>query len=675
MLTVLENTIQFRREGEVLQAEVFGKGIIRVRAGLDRIREENWTLLTPGDVYGHPAGELNGSPGGCPDESAVIRLKEQGAVLKAGDLQLEISRDGRLSFLDGTGRVLLREFWADERDVPARVLKNRGGGMCHIEQFFRAEAEEHFYGLGQEAHDQFDLKGSVLDLCQQNTKSTIPFVVSSKGYGFVWNNPAIGRVEFGNSRTRWVAEEAVQLDYLVIGGGTPAEILKRYFDLTGHSPELPYWATGLWQSKLRYETQDELMEVAREYKRRGIDLSLIVCDYFHWPQQGEWKFDRRYWPDPEGMVRELSEMGIRLLVSVWPTVDMRSENFSFMQENNMLIRSERGPFPLFICRGPESLFDSTNPEARTFVWERIKENYYRLGIRNFWLDEAEPELTPYDYDNLHYHLGNGMQVSSLYPFYYAKAFYDGQRAEGQEEIVNLIRCAWLGSQRFGVVLWSGDIMSDFDSLRRQIKTGLHVAVSGIPWWTTDIGGFHGGDVTSPAYRELFVRWFQFGAFCPVFRMHGFRDKPDRPKASPYSLDSCCYSGGPNEIWSYGEEACEILSHYVEIRERLRTYIFEELKKTSEEGIPLMRPLFYDYPEQEVYDIFDEYHFGPDILVCPVYEAGAGRRKVYLPAGECWVFAGDGREFKGGQWIEVPAPLASIPLFARKGGRISAEILR
>ena len=306
---------------------------------------------------------------------------------------------------------------------------------------------------------------------------------------------------------------------------------------------------------------------------------------------------------------------------------------------------------------------------------RQKRIFVNLGIRNFWLDEAEPEITPYDYDNLRYWIGNGMEVSSLYPFYYAKTFYDGQKEEGQDEIVNLIRCAFLGSQRFGTVLWSGDICSDFDSLRRQIKTGLHVAISGIPWWTTDIGGFHGGDPNSEEYRECLIRWFQFGAFCPVFRMHGFRFKPDRPVVSPMSMDSFCYSGGPNEIWSYGEEAYEILKKYVDIRESLRPYIYRNLKKASEDGTPIMRPLFYDYPDEANYEIFDQYMFGPDLMVCPVYELNRRERKVYLPKGTEWIDSQNGQIYEGGQWIQVLAPLESIPIFIRKGAKIDQTFFR
>lgn len=655
MVKKVGQKIMILNEGEHVQIEPYGSHIVRVRVSAGEIRNLDWTLLEP-------------------ETSQPEIITEKGeTVLVNGDLLVRVTQEGQISYWNKHGKLLLSELWRKERDIGARMIRGKQGGLFHLEQHFRSVEGEHFYGLGQEAHDLFDLKGAALDLCQQNTKSTIPFVISFRGYGFVWNNPAIGRVEFGTSETRWVAEAVAQIDYLVIAGDRPGEIENRYCRLTGFAPKFPEWAAGLWQSKLRYETQEELLGVAREYQKREIPLSMIVCDYFHWPQQGEWKFDRTYWPDAAAMVKELEEMGVHLLVSIWPTVDPRSENYLEMREQNMLIRAERGPGALVYCRGPETYYDPTNPEARKFVWERVKENYYSLGIRNFWLDEAEPEIGPYDYDNLRYWIGNGMEVSSLYPFYYAKTFYDGQKESGQDEIINLIRCAFLGSQRFGVVLWSGDICADFDSLRRQIKTGLHVAVSGIPWWTTDIGGFHGGDPDSKEYRECMIRWFQFGAFCPVFRMHGFREKKDRPKSPPVTLDGFCYSGGPNEIWSYGEEAYEIMKHYVEIRERLRPYICRQFELASKEGIPVMRPLFFDFTEEICYEIFDQYLFGPDIMVCPVYEKGRRERRVYLPSGHTWIDTAVGKEYQGGCWITVEAPLERIPLFLRKGTDLAVEL--
>jgi len=453
---------------------------------------------------------------------------------------------------------------------------------------------------------------------------------------------------------------------LIFYGEAPAELVEKYSDLTGKAPMLPEWAAGFWQSKLRYRTQEELLNVAREYKRRGLPLSVIAIDYFHWPEQGDWKFDPKYWPDPEAMVNELNEMGVKLMVSIWPTVSTTSENHSEMSEKGLLITTERGVPVLSIFRGCTTFFDATNPEARAFVWKKVKENYYKYGIKMFWLDESEPGMEP-DFDNVRYHLGNGLEVSNIYPYYYAKTFYDGMRSSGENEIVNLIRCAWIGSQRFGVVVWSGDIPSTFESLRNQIKAGLNISLCGIPWWTTDIGGFVGGDPEDPKFRELIVRWFQFGVFCPIFRLHGNRNPlpKDPDKCDAYEL-----TGGPNEVWSFGEEAYEIIKDLLWLRERIKPYILEQMKIASERGTPVMRPLFFDFPHDEItYTIEDEYMFGPDILVAPVVYEGARSRRVYLPKGAKWTDVNDGKVYKGGQWIECAAPLDVIPVFLKDNAAI------
>lgn len=281
----------------------------------------------------------------------------------------------------------------------------------------------------------------------------------------------------------------------------------------------------------------------------------------------------------------------------------------------------------------------------------------------FWLDEAEPEMRPYCFDNVRYYLGNGLEVGNIYPFYYAKAFYDGMKKRGQKEIVNLVRCAWLGSQRLGVVLWSGDIPSDFDSLRCQIKAGLHTAMCGIPWWTTDIGGFFGGDPKDPEFVELLIRWFEYGAFCPVMRLHGNR-MPYQPQFGTTG-GAECVSGAPNEIWSFGDKVYEICKKYIELREAMRPYIRTLMEAAHEKGTPVMRPLFYDFPADSVcWENESQYMFGPDILVAPVMEKGQQTKEVYLPAGARWTNAWTKEVLDGGQTVVVDTPIDQIPLFTR-----------
>ena len=656
------NRIIWETAGELVYIEPYGRDAIRFRSSKSlRIDEAlNWTLEEPA------------SP-----EGVIIEADDEKACMTNGKIQVTITGDGTVTYRNTrTGKVLLEEYWIDGRVHTAPLRRAReyrvtSGNQFKISLYFKAEPGEHFYGMGQDANDCFDLKGSTVELLQKNGKCTIPYTYSSRGYGFIWNNPAIGRAEFVNNHTMWHVQCAKQIDYVIIAGDTPGEINETFTAITGRAPMLPEWAAGFWQCKLRYETQEELLQVAREYKRRGLPISVIVIDYFHWTMQGEWKFDPEKWPDPKAMVSELESMGIKLMVSVWPTIDPRSENYAYMREHNYILRGERGVDVVFMFFGPQTYVDTTHPGAREFFWSRAKKNYYDYGIRTFWLDEAEPEMRPYDYDNVRMYLGNGEEVSNIYCVGFVKAFYDGLKAQG-EEVCNLVRCAWLGSQRYGVVLWSGDIASTFDSLRKQLKAGLNVAMCGIPWWTTDIGGFINGDPESEEFRELMIRWFEFGVFCPIFRLHGFRlPYPVRDILNP---DGYCGSGGPNEVWSFGEEAYEIIRRYMYVREELKPYIMGQMKLASEDGTPVMRPLFYDFcGDKNVYDIGDEYMFGPDLLVAPVVELGARKRMVYLPEGCRWKDAGTGMVYDGGTRIEADAPLDTIPLFLKEDARLSLQM--
>ncbi|MGN0479671.1 MAG: TIM-barrel domain-containing protein, partial [Hominenteromicrobium sp.] len=307
-------------------------------------------------------------------------------------------------------------------------------------------------------------------------------------------------------------------------------------------------------------------------------------------------------------------------------------------------------------------YDATNPEAREFVWNEVKKNYYDKGVRIFWLDEAEPEYSYYDFDNYRYHLGPNVQIGNIYPKCYAQTFYEGMEQAGQKNILNLLRCAWAGSQKYGALVWSGDIHSSFESFRNQFAAGLNMGIAGIPWWTTDIGGFHGGDPNDEAFREVFARWFQYGTFCPVMRLHGDRE----PHALPLSPANGgrMPSGGPNEVWSYGETIYEMCSKYMFLRERLRPYITGLMRDAHEKGSPVIRPMFYDFPQDGVcWENDTQYMFGGSLLVAPVMEAGQRKKNVYLPEGT-WYNAWTGEALTGGRVIEADAPLDVIPVFTR-----------
>jgi len=652
----------YQQNNEIIQIEPWGKDSLRIRASRNPVLAEDLPgALLPVELH-----------------TPVISTSERLGMIQNGGIRAEIHIQGdfngsraELHFFNATTEVeILAETASYFPKYPSRYYKPAGGDTYKIEQRFQAYDGEKIYGLGQHQHGLLDQKGSVIDLAQVNTEVCIPFMLSNRGYGFLWHNPAVGRVELGNTMTRWVAEATRQIDYWITAGETPAAILSNYADAVGHAPMLPEWAAGFWQCKLRYRTQEELLKVAREHKRRGLPLSVIVIDFFNWSKQGDWRFDTTCWPDPDAMVQELDEMGVKVMVSIWPTVNPLSQNFAEMRRRGLLVQTELGvPATMdFIDTGQEGkvyvhYYDATQPEARAFIWEQVREGYYKHGIKVYWLDACEPEIKPRDFENLRYHLGNGQTITNIYPFLNAQAFYEGMKTEGETEIINLCRSAWAGSQRFGAALWSGDIQSSFEDFRNQIPAGLNAAISGIPWWTTDIGGFFNGDIHSPSFRELIVRWFQYGTFCPLFRLHGNRLPAEETGDGPWS-------GGPNEVWSFGDQAYEIIKELLFLRERLRPYIMAQMALAHKDGIPPMRPLFFDYPnDTECWNIEDEMMFGPDLLVAPILHEGVRSRKVYLPSGDSWRDPWIGKVYEGGDWIEVEAPLEQIPLFLRGDAKL------
>lgn len=660
MLRIENSKLIYHYDAEEVWIEAWGNNALRIRATKEcRMSEEDWALCKRGEARSR------------------IELTETGAKIENGKIYAEITKLGKVMVYRADGRLLLEEYCRNRRDlldkkcsaieVEAREFKPIPGGNYHLTmRFVSVDKEEKIYGMGQYQQPYLDLKGLDLELAHRNSQASVPFAISSLGYGFLWNNPGVGRAVFGKNIMSFEAYSTKMLDYWIVAGDTPAEIEEAYATVTGTVPMMPEYGLGFWQCKLRYQTQEELLEVAREYKRRNLPIDLIVIDFFHWPRQGEWKFDPVYWPDPDGMVRELKEMGIELMVSIWPTVDRESENYEEMQEKGYLIRTERGFRVGLNFQGATIHFDATNPGAREYIWDKVRKNYYEKGIRVFWLDEAEPEYTVYDFDNYRYYLGTNLQIGNIYPVAYAKAFYEGMEKEGQENIVNLIRCAWAGSQKYGTLVWSGDIASSFESMRDQLAAGLSIGIAGIPWWTTDIGGFHGGNPDDPKFRELFVRWFEWGTFCPVMRLHGDRE----PRQPQYGTTggAACASGAANEVWSYGEEVYEICKKYLKLREKMRSYTRSIMKEAHEKGTPVMRTLFYMFPEDPIcWEVEDEYFYGPDILVAPILYAKQRTRSVYLPKDEIWIEYFTGKEYNGGQKVEADAPLDTIPIFIRKSG--------
>ena len=663
------NALIARRGGETLRIEGWGRDSLRVRAWMyDEPSRNDWALA---DRPEETECEIRIGTEKEPHDGNTTPCAE----IVNGRIRATVNFAGVISFYRD-GALILREYfraYGGTLSEGSRCLKivnrdwkgNIGGSEYTLKVKFDANDGEKIYGMGQYQQPWLNLKGNMLELAQRNSQISVPFMVSSLGYGLLWNNPAVGQVVFANNYTEWVARSTKQMDYWITAADGPKEILKNYTGVTGRAPMFPENLMGLWQCKLRYRTQEEVLTVARQYQKEGIRIDQIVIDFFHWTLQGDWKFDTTYWPDPKAMVDELHSMGIRVIVSVWPSVDRRSENFSPMMERGLLIRTERGAAQTYDYQGDCVEIDPFNPETRKYIWEVCKKNYCDYGIDGFWLDNSEPDYGVYDFENYRYCAGPALSCSNMYPQMFSRAFYEPMAKDKGEDTVNLLRCGWAGSQKYGNVIWSGDVPSTFQALREQLQAGLNMGLAGIPWWTTDIGGFMTDDVNDPDFRQLLIRWYQFAVYSAVLRMHGDRGPYNIPP-----LDTRDWGGGylhtgqPNELWSYGEENYAIMRKYYDVRIAMHDYIRDLYREAHENGSPLIRTMFYEFPEDaKCWELQDQYMFGSRYLVAPILHLNEFEREVYLPAGK-WKNVNTGETVDGGKTVSVRAPIEEIPVFER-----------
>lgn len=669
MIYEQDGCLYLQANGELMEIRPWGHNSFRVRS----------------TKYPQFTGRNNALTMPIPDISAQVEVEDdaKSGRITNGKLSAQFDVYGNLAFYNQNEKLLLQGYqrtrmtemdpgldqlkmnhFNSALDLDWHEFKGQAGGDFGLKVRFESNPNEKIFGMGQYQQDFLNLKNSKLELALRNSQATVPFYLSNKGYGFLWNNPAVGEVTFAKNLTEWQARSTKDMDFWITAADTPHEIEEQYAAVAGTVPMMPDYAMGYWQCKLRYQSQDELLAAAREFKKRQLPINVIVIDFFHWPKSGEYKFDPTYWPDPKKMIDELHDMGIKLMVSVWPTVDETSSHYKEMLDKGYLVQTERGVPITMNFLGNNGFVDFTNPDAQKYLWSLLKKNYYDKGVDLFWLDEAEPEYSIYDYDNYRYHNGSVLQVGNQYPVGYSKAVFDGMTAAGEKNVINLVRSAWAGSQRYGALVWSGDIDSSFQALRNQLCIGLNMGIAGIPWWTTDIGGFTGGNDEDPLFRQLVTRWFEFATFCPVMRMHGDREPHSEPLSN--SGGGKMPTGAPTEPWAYGDKVYNIMKAYMQLRENLKPYIKAQMVSAHEKGTPVIRPLFYDFNEDpQVWNIEDQYMFGNDILVAPVLHQDEQSREVYLPNGTDWVNVYTDEVTPGGTTITIKTPLNQIPVFIKK----------
>ena len=561
------------------------------------------------------------------------------------------SETGAVTFASASGQQLFRDA---KRIMTSEAVNGEKTyrGETVVEMYGSHEA---FYGLGQHQGGVWNYRGESVDVSQENTNIAVPMLLSSNGYGIFWNNTS--RTRFNNRfvHALYISSEiADTIDYYFIYGPEFDKIVAGYRELTGGAPMFGRWAYGFWQCKNRYGSQEEILAVAKKYRDLHLPADNIVQDWFWWNRKGEHVFNKNY-PDPKAMVDQLHDEHFHFMISVWPFFEPGSKDYDEMARRGFFIDRTKVAKPPYHANGM-AVYDPTNPEARKYYWNLMDKALFKIGVDAWWLDTTEPETEGQEENILLGHklfAGSGDRYANIFPLETTRTVYEGQRgASDQKRVFILSRSAFAGSQRYGVTAWSGDVLSDWLSFKRQIPAGLNFALSGIPYWTTDIGGFiSGGDLSDSKFRELFVRWFEFGAFSPIFRVHGTRSNPDE-----------------NELWSYGPES-KILAQYDNLRYRLLPYIYSLAWKVTSENYTPMRPLVMDFREDvNAQNAGDQFMYGPAFLVNPVTEQGETQRHVYFPKGK-WYDFWTSAAIEGGKFADVSAPLDRMPLYVRAGSII------
>ena len=645
-----------------------GPGIIATAA------TSGWTHTggSFGDSYSsnqlavHITPESHGTPGGT--QSDIARYFN-GSTPHVGI---------RITTADGKSLLNMSDWQMsvpNHKDGNAGILNDRRPDdppFYQVAASFVSPGDEHYYGLGQNQEGFLDLRGHSLECAHDYTAAggpsvCVPFIVTNKGYALLWDNPSKTRVDFAfNGQTRWTSQVGQRVSFFLIAGSTYEELYKGYRLITGSVPMLPKAAYCYIQSKQRYASQQKVLDVAHGYRQRHLPADVMVVDWFYFSKMGQMDMDPIAWPNPAGMNAELHQLGFQTMISVWPRFEPGDRYYDKLLQHGWFEHLADGkPTDGLPYDRAGSDIDTTNPDAAHWYWDRIRDNILSKGFDSLWADETEPDLPP---NGSYLAIGPGTEFYNVYPYFHTKALYDGFRRDlsGRRALI-LSRDAYLGAQHNGAIFWSSDIAPTWDTLKRQIPAGLNFVASGMPYWSTDIGGWQYLPAThTPArtplidpsdaranvgqyddYPELYVRWFEYATFQPNMRAHGSRND--------------------NEVWSFGKQAEPILEKYLRLRYELMPYIYSLGYFTHQTGAPFMRGLFMDFgADPKTAAITDEYMFGPALLVAPVTEQGTTSRDVYLPAGTDWYNYWTKERLRGGQSIKVSAPIDILPIFVRAG---------
>ena len=618
--------------GETLRISVCGPTLIHIVSGLGDARASS------------PAEPWIVEP--CKTVHFDFTRDAKRATVSTAALRVQLSlEDGRLTFQDAAGNTLETE--SDREPRRYEPTQANGESLYRVSERFFIDAHQGLYGLGQHQNGVFNYRGTVVELGQANTDVAVPLLISSNGSAILWNTAS--RSWFDNrfaSELKLTADAADAIDYYFVYGPEIDSVIHQYRELTGHAPLFGKWAYGFIQSKDRYKSAQELLDVAAKYRAGHVPLDVMVQDWFWWKLQGDTAYTDEYLaphPDVPGALRTLHDEHVHAIISVWAMMNPKSANEQELARRNFIIP---GTFD----------YDATNPAARDAYWNLLISPILAQGWDGFWLDSSEPEILNGRSDAVLFDkqlsIGNGARYTNVFPLLHTGGVYEHWRKSSNEKRVFILtRSAFLGQQRNATVVWSGDVYGTFMTFARQIPAGLNFALSGIPYWTTDIAGYGWPwerDTRDPSYQELYARWYEYGVFCPVFRTHGHR------------------ANNTNEVFSYGP-VTPILVQYDKLRYRLMPYIYSLAWRVTSEDYTIQRPLIMDWRDDpKVAAIGDQFMFGPAILVNPVSEEGATSRWLYLPPANAWYDFWTGDKLEGGKRVEAQAPLDRIPLYVRAG---------
>lgn len=600
-------------------------------------------------------------------EKTPFTVAEEDKTITLKSESLAVSLDvetGKVSFKDIQGRPLLAEKDYGTHFTPVKYEENE---TYAVWQAFLLDKDEALYGLGQHQQGKMNQRNQRIVLRQKNKEIAIPYIQSTKGYGLFWDNCSATTFTDNPMETSFDSEAGDCADYYFLYGGTPDNVLRSMRDLTGGVQMNALWTYGFWQSRERYQSQEELLEVVGKYRELKVPLDGIIQDWQYWGRGAAvWnavEFNNPLFPNPKQMIDDVHRMNARIAISVWPSFGEKTRIYDEFKQKKMLL-------DLIVWPKTTCLYDPFNPEARDLYWRYMEKNLLSLGIDGWWLDATEPEMIGGNIEELDQmtHAGPFRNVANAFPLMTVGGVYDHQRKTLSDKRVYIFtRSAFAGQQRYGANSWSGDIVSSWEVLHNQISAGLNFSICGIPYWNEDIGGFFSGvnypdGVKDPAYRELYARWIQFGAFTPMMRSHG--------------------TNTPREIYQFGERGSwefDTIEKYIHLRYKMLPYIYSTAWNVTKHGDTFMRPLFMDFPQDAAArDLNSQFMFGRSLLIVPVTEpmyVDANKqvnlnevksKEVYLPQGCDWFDFWTGNRFQGGQTMKKETPIDIMPVYVKAG---------